>query len=417
MRIYKDNYKERDINRKIRTLITIGLAFCSILLLATVIFALASTSAAYALPAGLMVALAVGGKKLAMLGIAGVTITRSNIVATGTHKQDTIPLKDSTFTENILMGQPITQGSAVNYGGATPFPGGQGWYTLYLDFYLNLIIGSGATALSEGELLCIKDIELKDDKHGLLVKACGRALYRRAHRQFKTAPNKDAIGASTAVYHVQIPIAFANPELRRPEDTLLDMDGMTNFDCTITFGGIADLLGTPGTATLSVTMDATIERTKKKVDAGNAPKFQPYIVQPQGIDPTVNQYIEIEKTKELGILGIYLYTGNSVSPGVPFSGTPTANVIKRLSFQDNAVYPYNGVTVPTFAGISKLKQQAETMPTGWLWIWLAQDGSVWSAFPAGKKSKLQVNWINDTPSTSAVWLLIEGVKAATQEAA
>jgi hypothetical protein len=290
------------------------------------------------------------------------------------------------------------------------FPLGDAWYEAMLEISLSLTIGSGSGAISEGELGIIKGIYLKTDTDGVIINAPGRALYRYAQVVKGCAPNKDAIAASTAVYNISIPLIFANPRLNRSEDTILDTSRYSSVEMQITLGGVADLLGTVGSASVTATANIALVKTHGTIPEGGRPLVAPYLANLPVVNPSSQTYIDLERSYDLAYGQALLFAGNSVTAGVPFSGTPSDSTLATLNVEDNYGFPVRQQAVRQNQQEAKSRYQIETWPTGWYMFDFVKDGSLFSAYPSGDKSKCQINWANNTLSTSGVTLLVSGYR-------
>lgn len=401
MRILKDNYFERvnQIQRRVASPLAV---MCSLLILMAILLAVMSAPAQIIPMAALM-----GALTLAFYILRSVD---NQIGAVGDVAHLEGVAKYPTKDQLVYLGQALNIGGMTPLGGAVPFPFGDGYDMMMIDIYISITQGSMSGAISEGELLFIKNIYLKTDKHGAIIdNVCGRSLFYRAQKITGTLPYKDAIAATTAVYVVSIPVHFANPRMRRPQDTLLDMAGVKSLDLQVTLGGLSDMFTTTTGGAVSVTCDISVKKTIGPVDAGTTPVMQPYLCPLNPWDPSVQQNIELPKTSDLGILDIMLFTSNSATSGVPWSGTPTANVLKRITFEDNVRKIVDQMTVTQIKNQNKVAFQYETIKTGLFILDLVREDSVWQAYSVGGKAKVNVNWINDTLSTSQVSGLLDGV--------
>src|SRR5882762_2539772 len=110
----------------------------------------------------------------------------------------------------------LITGAALNTAGQTPFskefPMGEGWYQLLAVINIALVIGTGTTPITEGELMFIKNVLLRTDRGEILCNLPGRAIWKIAALKNGALPYKDAIAAATATYRVHLPIYFCDPE-------------------------------------------------------------------------------------------------------------------------------------------------------------------------------------------------------------
>lgn len=312
--------------------------------------------------------------------------------------------------------QSVVTGKALNLGSLTSlvseFPLGEGWLMMLLTFNLTLTVGTGTTPIVDGEKTIIKNILVKTDKDGIIANIAGLGAFRMAQFQMQCSPYSDAIAATSATYRTQIPLIFANPQLIRPYDSILDTKRYNTIELYVTYGTVADLLSTVGTATIAATMDVQIVKTEKPLGTGQKelPVVKPYIASYPPVDPNVLQYIELEKASDLAVAHWMACCRNSATGGVPFSGVSADTIITAWSFEDNLGFPLQSIPHYDLQYFTKIEQKMETAPVGWIWYNFVKDGSIFSGYKTGDKSKVRVSWVNGTLSTSGVTIGLWGLR-------
>ncbi len=309
---------------------------------------------------------------------------------------------------NVVTGAALTKSGTTVF--RDQFPLGQGWYVLDLIFHFALTVGTGTGAIVEGTLNILKNIQLKTDIDGLCVNVPGRALYRMAQYFNHTAPILTTLAATDGTYHVHIPLTFCLPFMKRPEDSLLDTARYRGVELYITLGNETDLLTTPGTAAVVSTVDINIVHTAELLAAKARPIVYPYYSFYAPVNPANQTYIEIEKSPDFALGSAFLFAANSATAGVPFNGTASDNTLKTLQLETQAEHLVRAVPAIALQARAKLDRHLETWPTGWYVMDFLKDGSVMSAIATGDKSKLQLNWVNDTLSTSQVTAAVHGFR-------
>src|SRR5581483_2841009 len=155
--------------------------------------------------------------------------------------------------------------AALTVGGNTPFSKefrlGHGWWTMWLHIAITVTIGTGAGVLSDGLLRAIRKIFFKTDRGELICNEPGRAMFYIATYRMGTKPQISTLAAASGTYDVFIPILFADEDMIRPEDTILDTSRYKALDLEIQLGTTADLYSTPGTSSMTATLDIDVERT------------------------------------------------------------------------------------------------------------------------------------------------------------
>ncbi len=313
--------------------------------------------------------------------------------------------------QNIISQRAITINGLNSV--LAEFPLGEPWFMFLLTVSCSLTHGTGTTPVADGLLLAIKNILIKTDRDGVIVNAAGRGLYRLAQFLSRVAPAIDTFAAATGVYRAHIPIYFSNPLFLRPEDSVLDTSRYNTVEFYLTFGSLSDLLGTIGTDTATFSYDLAIVKGEQstRVNPAGKPRVKPYIAAYPPQDPAGQQYIELEKARDLAIAQIAVLAANSVTSGVPFSGTPADTTIDTWQLHDNNGFPVLGMKHYNAQYLAKIEQQIETLPPGWFYYNFVKDGSIFSAYPTGDKSMVRLEWVNGTLSTSGITPILFAIRA------
>jgi hypothetical protein len=312
-------------------------------------------------------------------------------------------------TTNVLTAKAVTLGGNTTI--RDEFPLGQGWYRLDLIFHMLIDINSSTGAITEGLLNIIRNIMLKTDIDGLCYNLSGRAIYRMAQYFKGTAPAITTLAATDGTYDVHIPLYFALPRLMRSEDTILDTARYRNIELVITYGALADLFSSPNADTvLTATLDVNIVHTEDLLHPQAKPVVYPYFTAYPVVNPASQTYIDIEKSPDLAMATLFAFTGNSVTAGQPFHGTAADTVLATMSVETQAEHLVRSLPFKSIQYGNKLQGNIETWPTGWAVMDFIEDGSVFSSISTGDKSKLQLNWINGTLSTSGITAALLGVR-------
>lgn len=310
---------------------------------------------------------------------------------------------------------PAFQSKALTLGGQTPFqtefPLGEGWLALLLRLNVVFVVGTGTTALAQAMARYLTNVLIDTDRDGIIVNAPGRALFQRAIDLEGTVPQADvAFAAANGTYDLNLMIHFADPRLTRPEDTILDTSRYNRVRLTVTTGGVANLLGTVGTSSItSANLSCEIIRYRGVLPEGLQPTFIPYLVNTPTIDPNTQQFIELERSADLAYKRIALFTSN-VSGS--WQGNADEAVLATVSIEDQ----------DGFAGWNqRLDAQIQAHNKGLYGLETAQAGrrvhdyigtgySILQSEFSGNKSKYRVTWTNDTPAGTFVHGFIDGVK-------
>lgn len=300
-------------------------------------------------------------------------------------------MRDTEFF-NVYSGVALTNGNPTRLRGAWPL--GEGWYRLNLRINQTIVIGTGAGPVAEGELLYIKNVLLKTSAGEILCNLPGRALYKIAAIKNGTPPRKDAMAAASATYRVDLPIFFTDDRMKRPEDTILDTSRYNDLDLSVTLGTISDLFSAPGTATVTSTLDAEIERTKGALPDKAKPIFHINYDVAATADANTQTFIDLERTSDLGYKRLYVHECSGGSAGVPWAGANADDVKNTESITDQNGFIVQDRIHEMVQNSNKNDYSLETVLAGVTVFDFVRDGSINSALYSGDKSRLQFKWAN-----------------------
>ena len=292
----------------------------------------------------------------------------------------------------------VTNAALATGGGTTifskEFPMGEGWYTMNLKIALTVVIGTGAGAISEGELNIIKNVLLKTDRGEIIVNLPGRALYKIATFQNSSPPNKDAIAAASATYNVNLPIRFADPKMVRPEDSILDTSRYNAVTLQLTIGSVSDLFTAPGTATVSATATIEVERSLGALPEKAKPHYHvSYDFRPP-VDANTTTTIDIERSADMAVKRLYVHSGTSGTAGTPFSGANADSIQNVVTIKDQNRFIEKERVHRMIQEHNKNEAFLEALIAGVEVFNFVADGCVPSALATGNKSVLQYTWTN-----------------------
>lgn len=320
------------------------------------------------------------------------------------------PSRDLEFF-NHFRGEPLNNGQPNKRG--KDFPLGEGWYTLRLRYNLAVVIGTGAGPVTDGELLYMKDVLLETSQGETITHLPARALFIIAKMKGGTPPRKDAIAAATATYSVDLPIYFVDDRMQRPEDTILDTSRYASISLTLTTGTVADLFTAPGTATVACTLDMDIERSKGLLPKLGKPAFFPQFSAQQSQDASVQVYIDIDRSPDIGYKRFFAHaSANGVAGGV-FTGANADDVQSFESIQDQSGFIMKERIHEMIQNCNKQDYSVENVFTGVTIFDFVRDGSHNSAMYAGNRSRLQYIWTNKAgvAAGDVVSLAYEAIRA------
>lgn len=313
-----------------------------------------------------------------------------------------------TEKKEVFRAQNLVASASVPF--TQNFPVGELWTRLILRLQLAIVIGTGAGAISEGELNIIKGITLRSDKGELIYSGTpGRLLYRMDQFKMGTAARRDAIAAATATYQVLINLWFIDPLLQNPYATVLDTRRYNAIQLEFLLGSLTDLYTAPGTATLTPTLDCTAEYLRGRPKATPVMRIEHGIRPP--VDPNSFGEINMERARNLSYMRYYVLTSSAPSAGVPFSGTPNNGVLADFTI-DHGVFPFDRIQETSLREVNKQDYSLESVLTGFYVFDFVDDGRVLSSLFSGDKSKLLMRWTNAAgmPNPAQVSLGYQGVR-------
>jgi hypothetical protein len=306
---------------------------------------------------------------------------------------------------NVINAAPLNASAQTTF--SKELPVGEGWYGVYLTINIALTIGTGTTPITEGELLFIKNVQLRTDRGEIVCNLPGRAIWKIAAIKSGALPHKDAIAAATATYRVHLPIFLADFWMLRPEDTVLDTERHNSLTLSVTLGSVSDLLTTPGTAAIVCTLDVELERSFGALPDGGKPiGFINYDSRPP-VDANSTQFIDLERASDMSIKRVYLHTGSSGTGGIPWSGTNSDTRIASLNIKDQSRQIEKDRLWESIQYQNKLDAKLESLLSGVVWFDFVKDRSILSAMATADKSLLQMVWTNETAAANNITTLTQ----------
>jgi hypothetical protein len=292
------------------------------------------------------------------------------------------------------------------------FPLGEGWYRLIMRFNIVLTVGTASGPISEGELSIIKNIVFRTGAGEFVCNLPGRALWKIAIVKGGTPPRKDAIAAASATYSVDLPLYFTDDRMKRPEDTILDTSRYSALALEITYGTVADLFTTPGTASITANLDLEIERTKGRLPKKALPIFHIFYGAQPSQDAFVQTFVEIDRAPDVAYKRFFSHESTAGISGGVFTGT-TSDAIKNLErIVDQSGDICRDRIHEQIQNMNKNDYSLEAVIAGVTVYDFVRDGSVNSALYPGDRSRLQFKWDNKAgvASGSIVSLVHEAVR-------
>jgi hypothetical protein len=299
--------------------------------------------------------------------------------------------------------------------GSTPFSRefrlGHGWWTMWLHFAITVTIGTGAGVQTDGLLRLIRKIFLKTDRGELICNEGARALFYIQTYRTGTRPQLDTLTAANATFNVYIALFFADLNMIRPEDTILDTSRYKSLDLEIQMGTIGDLYTAPGTATYTAAMDIDVTRTYGALpDAAKPHYFISYDHRPPQ-DASSNPNIECEKSVDLNFKRLFAFYGDTGTAGVPWSGNANDTYPVKVNLQDQERFIEKDRQHLTVQAINKSFALLETKLAGIDVYDFVEDKSITAALSSGDKSSLQFALTQAGAAAGSIFTLThEGIR-------
>lgn len=315
-------------------------------------------------------------------------------------------------TINVVSGDTIAQGQTKTWRDIFPL-GGEGYYTLRLILHNTITHGTGTGPRTKGGYLILKNISFRTSKNEEPINIPGMGLYYFNKLFNGVEPVYDNIAAASATYDAIIDIPFAQNYLARKEDTIIDSGRYSHLELQITLGGIADLLGTPGTDTNATTIDIALLRSKTTMDERGKPFFLPYIKNLPPFQAGTKGYADIESSDDLILFGFYAVAHDLASwgtVGVPFTGDP-ADCLDQITWR-NQVMPFVDKSKLGWFKEERANFSNDRAFTGVYPHVFTREGSFRNAFFTGGQSllKFEIGSVLGSPTTPQVDLVVFGAR-------
>lgn len=312
---------------------------------------------------------------------------------------------------NVYTGQPLNVGARQVFGQDLPI--GEAWYRMDLKFSISLTIGTGTGAISEGLLTFIRNILIKNNKGEISTNLDGRSLYRIAHFKAGIPSILSTTAAATGVYEVHIPIFFADERMVRINDSIYDTSRLTSVSIDVQLGTVADLLTTPGTATVTASVDVEVTRVKgllpdsaKPIGYVNYDRFQILL-------PNLASRIDLDRGDDISYKRLYVFASVNPNSTIPFTGTPN-DVIQRVeSIEHESGFIQQRRVHTQIQNDGAIMYGLNALPAGYTVFDFVKDGSLNSALWSWNYSRLAyvLDPVNPLPSNPAISIAYETFRA------
>jgi len=326
------------------------------------------------------------------------------------------------FSQEIacpVKGETIAPGQVKTYRDIFPMSG-ESWERLRLVLHNTVTIGTGDVAIPLGGFQMLKGINLRTSRNEHPVSIPGMGLYYLNLFDKKIKPFYDVIAKANGEYLAAIDIPFVFNFMSYADDLLLQTKRYSHLELELALGTIADLYGTPGTASVVPTFDIILSRSKNPFleEKKEAKKFEAtaFIRKLAPFNPVTQPYILIESAQDLALFGFIAVAHSGATAGVSFSGTP-ADILDSLTFKDPLLTYIQSAPLSHFkAERQKYMGNSGAVLTGIYLHLFSEDGSILSAYGtygvnATKEIRLEMGSIIGAPANPQVDVILFGMRA------
>jgi len=210
----------------------------------------------------------------------------------------------------------------------------KGLVGVHLMLHATVVPGTGATPNTIAASQCVENVTLRLSRDGVIYSLPGVALLLRNNvLSFGGGSFSDVFTGSAGTYSFHIPLLFVDRRTVVPEDTVLDLRRNSSMQIDLTLGGPSRWFTTPGTATVTYTMDCEIETYDRPLSEENPQKWSLYVVHKQSVTVPTNKIL-IEQAPGLWIKRLLWTTSSSADPWQGVLHSYTTPAVKRWSIED-----------------------------------------------------------------------------------
>lgn len=314
---------------------------------------------------------------------------------------------------NLISGQAISPSSVITLRDIFPLQG-EGWRRLRITLHNTIVIGTGADPNVLGSYLFLKNINLRTNRNENPISIPAMGLYYLNFSLNGVEPVYTNVAAASATYDAVIDVPFVFPFISRKEDFSIDSGRYNMVELELQFGSISDLIRTPGTATMTSTLDLNLIRNKSCKDLNGKPVAMPYIKHLAPFQAVTKGYADIESAEDLILFGFIAVAHDLVTWGTvgnAFEGDP-ADCLTDISFYDNLIQWIKTNKVGMFQEERSLYSNNRAFTGVYPWIF-SKEGSYKSGLPTGNRSEIKFligNGNVGAPTTPQVDLILFGTR-------
>jgi len=210
----------------------------------------------------------------------------------------------------------------------------KGMVALHLLLKAVVVAGTGAGSFIDAMARAAENLTLRLSNDGVIYTLPSVALIVRNNLlSFGGTTQISPFTGASGTYYVHLPLLMVDRRTVIPEDTVLDLRRNHSLQLDITLGGTNRFYATPGTSSVTFTLDLEIETYDRPLSSNNPQKWSQYIAHKQTVPVSVGKIL-IEQSPSLWIKRLIWTVTDSADPwqGTPFSfSTPS---VRRWTIED-----------------------------------------------------------------------------------
>lgn len=251
-------------------------------------------------------------------------------------------INPNAFRRVLLQGGiPLLPGQETKV--SDKFLIGPAYKRIYADVAINYTQSSGTGAIAEALLRLIKQVNLTtSDGENISTKTPGRFLYRlNQWRNGGQGGRLDTFAATSGVYRTLVELPFDEPLVRPSERYrhILNSAFYKSLTFGLFLGNVNDLLASPSGDTFTATMDLYADVMDDLLPQAHWPKdYVQYGLAGQVQALSGQNYVELDKSANLGYKRIITGVMTSGASGVAFDGTPSDSAVSSYSIKPTGDY-------------------------------------------------------------------------------
>jgi hypothetical protein len=305
---------------------------------------------------------------------------------------------------NPIIPFSVFRAQALALNGPTSFgqllPVGPLYRDMMLRINIALTVGSASGPITNGILNFIRQIYFKSDNNEVFIDNLpARALVEIANCLSGTMPRFDQIAASTATYRVDIPVYFAEKWalMERNIDTGIDTSRYDSMVLDIVTGPLSDLFTSAGTASVAMTCDLIVNRSKYQwnsdSEVGQSIIGYPSYSGRTPVDANATTEINLNRSGDDNIKRVFIHTSTSGTAGLKWQGANSDAIIDNMTLGDTDETHAKDLTWAHLQDANKAQYETETVRSGVAVVDLVQDCSNLSALNANRNT-LKLSFVN-----------------------